>query len=265
MGGKRSVFKNHLINHLPKNYQNYLEPFLGGGAVLAHLKPQKAIVNDLNSNLINVYQSIKINPNKLMKYLDKYKQDHCYENYYKNRQKIIKNNILRAANFIYLNKACFNGLYRVNSKNLFNVPWNGKLKKELTLYSKNNLLNWNKYLLENNIIILNLDYLLVLDQACKNDFVYCDPPYDYEENTNSFTAYTKAGFNQKNQIELANKLKKLHKLGVKWMVSNHNTTLIQKLYKDFNIIPILTNRNINSKGNARKLTGKEVVVINYDY
>ena len=264
VGGKRNVINKYLKNFFPSTFKTYIEPFVGGGAVFFYLKPQKAIINDINKELIITYNVIRDNKELLIKELKKYKKQHSKEFFYELRTKQFKNDIKIAARFIYLNKSCFNGMYRVNKNNEFNVPFNGKDSEKLNLFDSQNLDNISLFLQKNNIEILNNDFEYVLEKSHKGDFVFCDPPYDYENNKHGFDSYTKDSFGQEGQIRLANCLIGLDKKGVKWMMTNHNTSLIQTLYKDFQIIPIVTNRNINSKGNKRKNSGKEVIVINYE-
>ncbi len=231
--------------------------------MLLHLQPKKAIVNDINNELITAYKVIKNNVTELMNLLNSHKEKHTKEFYYEMRSKLFTDSIEIAARFIYLNKTCFNGLYRVNSKGLFNVPFNNVTKEKLNLYSKENLLRLNQYFNNNEIKFLNIDYLESISSAKKGDFIFIDSPYDYEIGINGFTSYNKSGFNQKNQEELTNKLINLDKKDVKWMATNHNTDLIKSLYKDFKMEFIKTNRSINSNGLDRKLTGDEVVIFNY--
>lgn len=263
VGGKRQIISQHLDQLFPNEFNTYIEPFVGGGAVLFHLQPENAIVNDLNSELINAYQMLQKHPQALMSQLDHYKTQHSESFYYQIRNAKLETNLERAARFIYLNKTAFNGLYRVNQKNEFNVSFNQVSQDKLNLYNPTNLQNVTNYLNNNNIQFHNGDYQKILQLAQKGDFIFCDPPYDYEINTKGFTNYTKSGFNQDNQIALAQKLKELDGQGVKWMVTNHDTQLINHLYQDFKIKPIATNRNVNSVGFKRKATGKEVVITNY--
>lgn len=263
VGGKRNVINKYLKNYFPSTFDKYIEPFVGGGAVFFYLKPEKAIINDVNSELIITYNVIKDHKDLLIKELEKFKKQHSKEFFYEIRKKQFKDNIKIAARFIYLNKSCFNGMYRVNKNNEFNVPFNGKSIDNLHLYDLDNINNIASFLNNNKVLILNDDFEKILKKSNKGDFIFCDPPYDYE-NKNGFDSYTKNSFGQEGQIRLANCLIELDKKGVKWMLTNHNTTLIQKLYKDFHIIPIVTNRNINSKGDKRKNQGKEVIVINYE-
>jgi DNA adenine methylase len=180
-----------------------------------HIQPQKAVINDINSELITTYKVIKNNVNKLIKLLDSYKEKHSKEFFYKMRDELSENPVEIAARFIYLNKTCFNGIYRVNKKGFFNVPYNGVSKEKLNLYTKENLLNLNKYFNNNEIKFSNIDYLKSISTAQKGDFVFVDSPYDYEIGVKGFVAYSKGGFNQENQKELANELINLDKKGVK--------------------------------------------------
>lgn len=265
VGGKREVINKHLHKYFPSTFNNYLEPFVGGGAVLFYLQPSKAIINDKNNELITTYQQIKNDVNLLMNNLNEFHNKHSKDFFYKTRKEKPTNNLDIAARFIYLNKTCFNGIYRVNSNNEFNVPFNNKEKDKLILYDKDNLINISKYFNKNKIKIYSKDFKEIFKLAKPNDFIFCDPPYDYHENIkDGFDSYTKDGFGKQGQIDLANCLKKAHKNNVKWMLTNHNTKLINELYKDFTIIPIKTNRNINSIGTKRKNEGDEVVIINYE-
>ena len=263
VGGKKDVIKKHLYRYLPKEFNCYYEPFLGGAAMLAYLKPKKAVVNDLNQELIATYQVIKNNLDKLIIQLKSLEKLHCESFYYQTRSQHNNKSIKLAARFIYLNKTGFNGLYRVNKKGLFNVPFNKKVT--VKLFNELNLVKWSNYLNNYDIQFQNKDFKSFFKTADlnENDFVFVDPPYDYEVGSNGFTSYTKSGFNQFNQKELANYLKLLDQKGIKWMLTNHNTKLINELYQDYKIIPIETNRNINCKSDLRKNSGNEVVIINY--
>lgn len=265
-GGKTQLLKE--LNEIkPDNFKNYLEPFVGGGAFLLNLEPKKAIINDINKELINAFQVIKNNKEELINELDKMVKEHNKFNkefYLKiRRYDSIYNDVQKAARFIYLNKTCFNGLYRENSKGQFNVPFNGKDKIDLNLLAPiDNINEINKFLNNNLIDIKNEDYKNIIKQAKKNDFLFVDPPYDKEDKF-SFTKYNKNDFNEQDQIELANELKKAHKKGVKWIITNHNTTLINELYKTFNKKEITVNRMINSNSDKRRKITKEVIFWNY--
>lgn len=265
-GGKRQIL-DKLKEHLPEEYNTYYEPFVGGGALLFELEPQNAVINDFNEELINVYKVLcdEVKFNKMIKLLNKHETKHSEEYYYEIRNKDRNKRSFkrlaahtRAARTIYLNKACFNGLYRVNSKGEFNVPF-GK-KDKINTYEGSNLNLLNYYLSSNNFQILNGDFEKAVETAQKGDFIYFDPPYDSD--TSTFTSYTEIGFGKDEQIRLAKVFKDLSNRGCHVMLSNHNTKLINELYSEFNIHVIEAKRNINSNGQKRGLV-EEVIITNY--
>jgi len=265
-GGKRQIIKE-LMKYVPEEYNCYYEPFIGGGALFFELAPKCAVINDSNSELMNVYKVMcdEDKYGKMCKLLNSYEVKNNEEFYYdlrnkdRDKEKFSKlSDYAKAARTIYLNKACFNGLYRVNSKGEFNVPYNKKTK--VNTYDKENLLVVHMYLNMNNVKILNADFEEALKSAKKGDFVYIDPPYD--QINASFTSYTEEGFGKEEQKRLARVYKELDERGVNVMLSNHNTPLINELYNDFNIHVIEAKRNINSKGTGRGKV-EEVIVTNY--
>ena len=265
-GGKRSIVDT-LIKLSPPEFDTYYEPFVGGGAMLFELSPKKAIINDSNKELINVYECIK-DENKftlLCNELNKHEKNHSEEYYYKirdlDRSKTKFNKMSdykRAARTIYLNKACFNGLYRVNSKGEFNVPFGKKLK--VNTYDGLNLGLIYTYLNLNDIKIRSVDFSEAIKDAKKGDFIYFDPPYDSEKEI--FTSYTSDGFDRSYQEKLANVFKELDKKGCYVMLSNYNTNLIKDLYKDYNFYFVNTKRQIGAKASNRKSV-VEVIITNY--
>ena len=265
-GGKRQII-NELKKYVPNEYNCYYEPFIGGGALFFNLAPKKAVINDSNSELMNVY-NVMCNDEKYSKMchlLNNYEVRNSEEFYYeirdkdRNREKYDKlNDYTKAARTIYLNKACFNGLYRVNSKGQFNVPYNKKTI--VNTYDKENLLVVHMYLTMNDITIMNTDFEEALKNAREGDFVYMDPPYD--QINSSFTSYTEEGFNHDEQRRLARVFKELDQRGVKVMLSNHNTELIRELYKDYHFHIIEAKRNINANGKKRGKV-EEVIITNY--
>ncbi len=266
-GGKRQVI-DKLTYYAPKKFNKYYEPFVGGGALLFELSPKSALINDLNKELINAYLCIKDKTSyfKMCQELDRYEKTHTKEFYYQLRnvdrnKKKYKRIIAykRAARTIYLNKACFNGLYRVNSNNEFNVPFNGKDK--LSTYDEQNLSVIHAYLNDNEIIITSTDFEKAVSDAKKGDFVYFDPPYDSD--TLTFNSYTKDGFDRDDQIRLAKVYKSLDSKGCYVMLSNHDTKLIRHLYDGFNFYVIDAKRSINSNGTKRGAV-KEVIITNYE-
>ncbi len=267
-GGKTQLL-NKLKELMPKQYNKYYEPFLGGGALLFNLTPQRAVVSDYNKELIAAYLSFtnkddfKIMTEEILKHEKNHSEDYYYEVREMDRdEKYSKlSHPLKAARLIYLNKACFNGLYRVNSKGYFNVP-SGK-KQIVRAYQPELFNDIHEYLINNDISILNGDFEEVVSTAKKGDFVYFDPPYDTFEEQNNFTTYTKNSFGKEEQTRLSNVFKNLSKKGVYVMLSNHNTNFIRELYKEFNVVIVNARRMINSKGNNRGAV-EEVIIRNYE-
>ena len=266
-GGKRQIL-DKLKKFVPEDFDTYYEPFIGGGALFFELSPKKAVINDSNVELMNVYNVLcdEDKFNKMVKLLNSHETNHSEEYYYELRNKDRNkkafarlSDYTRAARTIYLNKACFNGLYRVNSKNEFNVPF-GK-KEKVNTYEGSNLSIISYYLTSNDITILNEDFESSVASAKKGDFIYFDPPYDSD--TSTFNSYTEDGFGKDAQIRLAKVFKELAERGCYVMLSNHNTTLVKGLYKDFNIHVIEAKRNINANGKRRGKV-EEVIITNYE-
>ena len=218
---------------------------------------------------MNVYKTISDDKGyeEVIKILNKYEIKHSEEFYYKirdidrNESKFKKlTDSERAARTIYLNKACFNGLYRVNSKGYFNVPFNKK--QAINTYDGQNMTLAYVYFQTNDVKMLSTDFEEAVKDAKKGDFIYFDPPYD-SENNDTFNDYTEGGFGKDEQVRLSEVFKDLHNRGCYVMLSNHNTTLINELYGDFNIHLIQAKRNINSKGNKRGKV-EEVIITNYE-
>ncbi|MDR1904117.1 MAG: DNA adenine methylase [Treponema sp.] len=257
-GGKRQLL-SEIKKYLPKNIQNYIyyEPFIGAGAVFFELQPKKAVINDFNTQLISTYIAIKENVEELIgllkKYKDKNDEKYFYEirNLDRNTEKFNQlTNTEKAARLIFLNKTCFNGLYRVNSQGLFNVPY-GKYKNpaicdEIVLRQISNYLNVHK------IDILNNDFEYAVMTADKNSFIYFDPPYHSSDKTN-FTGYQADGFNEEEQERLRNVMIKMTNQGAKCLLSNSDTEYIRELYdyKFFDIISVQAKRYINSDSAGR--------------
>ncbi|MGI6329645.1 MAG: DNA adenine methylase [Bacilli bacterium] len=266
VGGKRQIMKK-IKEHIPKEFNTYFEPFVGGGAVLFELTPKKAVINDYNQELINVYNVLMGNDlNNLFKQLKIHEKNNSEDYYYavrnmdRDQEEYAKlRDYEKAARTIYLNKTCFNGLYRVNSKNQFNVPFNKSNK--VNTFEPDNLKMIHEYLTKNEITILNADFEEAVKDAKEGDFVYFDPPYDHLKD-DSFTSYTDKGFKKEDQVRLFNCYKRLDEKGVKVMLSNHNTPFINELYKDYTIVVIEAKRNINSVGSKRGSV-EETIIRNY--
>ena len=269
VGGKRQLLKQFRSMGLypPEGFDinsgAYFEPFVGGGAVFFDLLPEKSYLSDLNSDLITTYNAVKNNVDDLIRALKlfKYEKEFFLQVRAINPKRLLDIDI--AARFIYLNRTCFNGMYRVNSKGEFNVPF-GKYSNPL-ICDEQNLRRVSKAL--KNVEVRCQDYKYVLDFAKKNDFIYFDPPYYPENATSSFTSYTKESFLDKEQKELRDTYLKLHKRGCFVMLSNSNTPFINKIYAEIERYRIKINkvkagRAINSNSSKR---GKisELLVTNY--
>lgn len=276
-GGKRQLLPV-LKKVIPKNFNCYFEPFLGGGALLLNIAPKKAIVGDLNSELINAWTVVRTQNQVLIQFLQilaiqyqnrvpENKKDFFYEQRkrYNELLKIESNhlssNLLleKAALFIFLNKTCFNGLYRVNRKGEFNVPWNQTLKP--LLFPKTNLENIASFLAKQNITFLAKDFASILSKTKKKDFIYLDPPYDLLKK-DSFIAYTGKPFASQEQDRLAQCFRQLDAKGCYVALSNNGTTKIKHLYRKYHIYPVSAKRMINCRGDKRgNIT--EVIITNY--
>jgi len=263
VGGKRQLLEQ-FKPYFPKKIERYFEVFVGGGAVAFYIietnKPKYIFLSDINQELINTYQIIKNDVDSLIKELKKLKELHNKENYYKIRAEDPKllSSLTQASRFIYLNKTCFNGLYRVNSKGGFNVPI-GSYKNPPIVMEKE-LREISKLLKDVEIKIMSFEEITKLTK--KGDFIYFDPPYYPLKKGKSFTTYTKGNFLEKEQEQLKKVFSKLDKKGCKVMLSNSDTKFIKDLYQEFNINFVNANRMINCDGSKRGKI-KEIVVRNY--
>lgn len=258
-GGKSQLLPK-ISELLPPKKQigRYFEPFLGGGAMFFYLQHPKSFLSDTNNDLVELYEVVQNNVEELIKALKPYKNepDYFYEVRAQNPATLSK--VKRAARFVYLNKTCFNGLYRVNSKGEFNVPF-GRYKNP-AICDVEGLRSASLAL--QNVKITHGDFQSVLTKTKTTDFIYFDPPYQPLNKTSSFTSYTSIGFGEEQQIKLAKLYKELANKGCFVMLSNSDTPIIRELYKDFYIHEIQASRAINSIGSGRgKIT--ELLIINY--
>ena len=277
VGGKRQLL-DEISKYVPDNVDTYFEPFLGAGAVFFHLAPEKAVLNDINTDLIELYEIIRDNPRDLIKELGKHKRNNSKEYYYDVRNwdrssgYHLRTKVSKAARFIYMNKVGYNGLYRVNSSGQYNVPY-GKYVNPKIL-DESLIENVSKYLNSNKITFTSLDFEKTVETAKKGDLIYFDPPYDPLTPTASFTAYQKDGFNRDDQIRLKLCSDDLVRRGAKVILSNSNTTFINELYSNKNegaksdveyyVVHLVdAKRNINSKGDRRGAI-KEVLIVSKD-
>lgn len=254
VGGKRQLL-SEIIPLIDESCDNYVEPFIGGGAVLFRLQPKKAIINDYNTELINVYRTVRDDLDGLVALLKKHEKYNSSDYYYEVRaldrtpdfDKM--SNSEKAARIIYLNKTCYNGLYRVNSLGQFNSPY-GKYKNP-NIVNEVVLRAISKYLNGNEISIRSGDYKDVLNDIEKNSFVYLDPPYMPISSSSSFTGYTEGGFGYDKQVELKEECDKLNSKGVHFLQSNSDCEEIRELYKAYRIKVVKANRAINSDAKKR--------------
>lgn len=264
VGGKRQLM-SAINEHLPQKYTTYFEPFVGGGAVFFEVQPQKAIINDSNSELINTYNVIKNYPEELIKDLKKHVNESEY--FYKiralDRDNSFNNltDIEKASRVIFLNKTCYNGLYRVNKAGEFNSPY-GKYKNP-NIVNEFTIRAVSKFLNSNNIKITNFDFEKAVKNARKGSFVYFDPPYDPISKSSNFTGYVQGGFNLFDQIRLRDLCDNLNDKGVKFLVSNSATQFILDQYSNYNITIVKASRAINSNASKRGEVD-EVLIRNYD-
>jgi len=267
-GGKSQLIPQ-IIRLMPSRFARYFEPFLGGGAVFFHTASynRNAFLSDINVDLINAYKIIRNNVEELITAL-KYHQDEYSKSpksyYYQLRDKTKGlNKIENAARFITLNKTCYNGLYRVNKKGLFNVPI-GRYKNPL-ICDPVNLRKMSIVLSQSASYLGVIDYKKILvEKVDKDDFVYLDPPFHPISNTANFTSYTNNGFTLENQKELATIFKELTRRGCKLLLSNSNTEEIRRLYSDFSHLTelALVNRSINAVG-SKRVGHVELLIRNY--
>ena len=265
-GGKRQLLP--VIRELmPKKYNRYFEPFVGGGALFFDLAPKNAVINDFNAELINCYQQIKDNPQELIEIL-KVHQEYNSKEYYldlrsadRDERIDMMSEVQRAARILYMLRVDFNGLYRVNSNNQFNVPY-GRYKNP-KIVDENLVSAISTYLNSNQIEIKKGDFEKAVLDVQPGDFVYFDPPYIPLSETSAFTSYTHEGFSYDDQVRLRDTFKKLSDTGAYVMLSNSSSFLVEELYQDFNIHYVEATRTNGAKSSSR---GKisEIIVTNYE-
>ena len=264
-GGKTQLL-DRIADNMPDKYVNYHEPFVGGAAVLLAVSPKKAFINDVNEQLINLYVQLKTAADIVIAIVSELDARPCSNDlYYAMREqynKKISNRDLDAecaALMIWMNKHCFNGLYRVNRKGMFNVPYNNKVIGKSI--DESNIRAISEYLQKSDVAITCLDFEKACDEVLPGDFVYFDSPYVPESITASFTDYTTNGFSGADHERLAALFKRLDRLGAKIMLSNNDVLSVRSLYDGYRIQTFDAKRMINS--NADKRTGREVLITNY--
>lgn len=265
VGGKTKIM-NKILENIPTKINTYIEPFLGGGSVFLNTRPKKAIINDINNCICDIFSNVKngydICKNITQRFEElKNNTENDNELYYKLRNDFNTNKSF--IDFLILNRFCYNGLYRENSKGYFNVPYNKKpIKNFINEEYIQNIENIKSYMNMNTIDIYNYDYKDIIRMAKEGDFVYVDPPY-YPKNDTLFTKYNKIDFKKEDHEELKNELDNLDKKNIKFLLSNSDTKFIRELYKDYTIIDITTNAVLNCKKDKRKNTYNELLIKNF--
>ena len=264
-GGKRQLLPQ-IEERMPEKYNNYIEPFVGGGAVVFGLLPENALINDINEALINAYRQICNEPDMFLKVINKLDQEmwedgkkyyYSLREHYNDKLMKAEYDVELAALFVFINKHCFNGLYRVNGKGLFNVPYNNSRRSSV---DESLIMEVSEYL--HGITIMNVDFQEISASAKKGDFIFLDSPYA-PLNPTSFESYTKEGFDIESHRRLSKFYDELTAKGCYCMLTNHNTELINELYgnKGYKIDVVSVKRMINSDASNR--VGEEVIICNY--
>jgi DNA adenine methylase len=255
-GGKRQLLPA-IKEYLPAKFTEYYEPFIGAGAVLFSLQPKKSTINDTNSELVSCYQIIKDRPEELLKLCQKHQENNSKEYYYQLREQDRQDDfnrrtpVERAARIIYLNKTCFNGLFRVNNSGQFNVPY-GKYKNPV-IADPAVIKAISAYLNQAQVQILNVDFEQAVSKAKNGAFIYFDPPYHPLSDTSSFTGYSMNGFGEQEQIRLKELCDRLTDKGCQVLASNSAAPLIKSLYNDprYEVVEVKATRAINVVASKR--------------
>jgi len=255
-GGKTKLLPE-LLPRMPQKYNTYYEPFSGGLALLLCLHPKRAVVGDSNAELINFYMQAAENPDDIMREVMDIANTEKMFNMVRSQDPSRLTRLQRATRFLYLNKTCFNGLWRVNSKGQFNVPY-GRPKNP-SFFEKENFKQVSEYLVD-HVDLMECDFSKL--EPIEGDFMYLDPPYAPTTKTMGFNAYTATGFNVADHTRLRDYVVDLDKNGVKWMLSNSDVPFTRDLYKNFDIEAIDTKRLIAARADARKVVS-ELIIRNY--
>lgn len=254
-GGKRWLVSKYQ-HYLPKRYNRYLEPFFGGGSVFFWLKPSNSIISDVNPELINLILIMRDFPNELATELIKHQENHTDNYYYEIRDSIFEADIEKAARFLYLNRTCYNGMYRVNRNGEFNVP---KGTKDSFLYDIEQFSNYSDLL--RNSEILCSDFGNVIDRAAEGDLVFADPPYTIAHNQNSFNKYNEKLFTWEDQLRLLDSLSNARERGARILSTNANFDQLRNLYLDENFYVSVVKRHSSIAGNPKKRGDQEEIII----
>jgi len=255
-GGKQALAET-LIRQFPKEFRRYFEPFLGGGSVFFTLRPRPALLSDVNSWLINTYQAVRDDWQRVAALLNTMENTRASYLEYRKLPPSKMDTWHRAAHLIYLNKTCFRGLFRVNKRGEFNVPY-GEYQRRY--YNPANLTEVSALL--DTAELRCCDYQESLKEAEKGDFAYLDPPYHKMGGYSDFNRYTADKFREQDHVRLADFCKELDSRGIKWAQSNSNSEFVRSLYGDYRQIMFRSRREINLNSQDRDI--KELLIVNYD-
>ena len=255
-GGKQGI-ADHLVRLFPRQFDTFFEPFIGGGSVLLSAKPQKAVASDLNDWLLDSYKAIRDHWRKVANVLDEL--PNTKDDFLRIRkiQPSELDEVERAAHFIYLNKTCFRGLFRVNQKGMFNVPYGAY---DRAYYDPINLKAVSSAL--KHVEFRHADFELSIHDVTGQDFVYFDPPYYKQGGYSDFNRYTRFQFRENDHYRLAAICRELDDRGVRWAVSNSDTEFVRELFEGFEMLPVLNRREINL--NSQERTISELLIVNYE-
>lgn len=257
-GGKRWLLDRKLLE-FPKFSGRYIEPFLGGGSVYFHLRPQQSILSDANPDLISCYQQLRDNLGEVIGYLREHHRRHDAEHYYKLRAQSPSLDAVGAARFIYLNRTCFNGLYRVNKRGEFNVPIGTKTK----VFDEQEDLAAVSRCLEKSDLRVS-DFEDVIDLAYKGDFLFVDPPYTVRHNANGFLKYNERIFSWDDQVRLRNALERAAQRGVAIVATNAAHESVLELYQGLGSLTLVDRASVLAgKGAARGATQESLLKVGW--
>lgn len=255
-GGKRWLTRTN-PDLFPEKFEIYIEPFLGSGAVFTFLKPKLAILSDTNRELINTYKAIRDNHSLVTRYLREHHTQHSHDYYYAIRSSTPRSRFKQAAKFIYLNRTCWNGLYRVNLKGEFNVPIGTKTS---VILDSDDFARTAQLL--SNCTIQTSDFRMTISKAAKGDFLFVDPPYTVKHNNNGFIKYNESIFSWDDQVALSNLLRDASRRGVRFLMTNANHNSIRSLYREFDLEKLDRASVISGSSKFRTLTS-ELLIRNY--
>ena len=256
-GGKRWFVKRH-GTALPSQYRTYYEPFLGSGAVFFHLHPAKAVISDKNEDLISTYLALRDDWRAVLELLQRHQRHHSKDHYYRIRRSRPRSIAAKAARLIYLNRTCFNGLYRVNLRGEFNVP---KGTKSAVLLADDDFAATAEML--KRCTILCGDFAPVINRAKKGDLIYADPPYTVQHNNNNFLKYNERIFSWSDQVRLADAALRASERGAKVVIANADHDCIRELYSSFSEHTTLTRASVLAADRTKRRATTELLVANF--